>query len=478
MCLVRVAVGSTLSSSMRRQVVFASAAGALSLALAALAQQTAKPRRVGVLSARRRPPSLDADYYGAFPRRLNELGYVEGTNLHIEWRFADGEYQRLPELAAQLVKLNVDVILALGPPATLAAQQATATIPIVFVVSADPVASGIVKSLARPGGNTTGLSNLGVDLSPKHLELLLTIAPDVSRVALLINPANPAHRAMLKELETAIQASRVELLPISAQRLADIQGAFSSMELQKVARSSWRSTPSSSRRYASSRRRPRDAACPPSSPSEKPQSERAVGTAYGADFQRERSKRRDRCPTILSDGGAAPRSIRASTMCTRFGDRSLDDFLGAHSQRRGDTQPERSRGAAVDDELEHHRLLDRQVARSGALQDPVDVLGSALIDGDLVLSVAHEAADRCGGANRAAPRASPSNARPRPTSARRACRTPPAGSGKGSCRRSSWRQRRRRQGRERSWSRSFCGSNRHVGLRPSCWTSGTCHGQR
>jgi putative ABC transport system substrate-binding protein len=219
---------------MRRQVVFASAAGALSLALAALAQQTAKPRRVGVLSARRRPPSLDADYYGAFPRRLNELGYVEGTNLHIEWRFADGEYQRLPELAAQLVKLNVDVILALGPPATLAAQQATATIPIVFVVSADPVASGIVKSLARPGGNTTGLSNLGVDLSPKHLELLLTIAPDVSRVALLINPANPAHRAMLKELETAIQASRVELLPISAQRLADIQGAFSSMELQKV----------------------------------------------------------------------------------------------------------------------------------------------------------------------------------------------------------------------------------------------------
>ena len=98
MCLVRVAVGSTLSSSMRRQVVFASAAGALSLALAALAQQTAKPRRVGVLSARRRPPSLDADYYGAFPRRLNELGYVEGTNLHIEWRFADGEYQRLPEL--------------------------------------------------------------------------------------------------------------------------------------------------------------------------------------------------------------------------------------------------------------------------------------------------------------------------------------------------------------------------------------------
>jgi putative ABC transport system substrate-binding protein len=166
--------------------------------------------------------------------RLNELGYIEGINLRIEWRFADGEYQRLPELAAQLVKHDVHVILALGPPGTLAAQQATAIIPIVFVVSADPVASGIVKSLARPGGNTTGLSNLGVDLSAKHLELLLAIAPDVSRVALLINPANPAHRAMLKEVEKAVQVSRVELLPINAQRLADFQGAFTSMERQKV----------------------------------------------------------------------------------------------------------------------------------------------------------------------------------------------------------------------------------------------------
>ena len=219
---------------MRRHIVFASATGALSVALTALAQQPGKPWRVGVLSARRRPPSLDADYYGAFPRRLNELGYVEGSNLRIEWRFADGEYQRLPELAVQLLKLDVHVILALGPPGTLAAQQATTTIPIVFIVSADPVASGIVKSLAHPGGNTTGLSNLAADLSPKHLELLLAIAPDVSRVALLINPANSSHRAMLKEVEAAMQVNRVQLLPINAQRPADIQGAFSSMERQKV----------------------------------------------------------------------------------------------------------------------------------------------------------------------------------------------------------------------------------------------------
>jgi putative ABC transport system substrate-binding protein len=206
----------------------------LSAAVPALGQQRGRPWRVGVLSARRRPGSLDADYYGAFPRRLNELGYVEGRNLLIDWRFADGEYQRLSELAAELVKAEADVILALGPPGTLAAQRATATIPIVFVVSADPVASGIVTSLARPGGNTTGLSNLGVDLIPKHLEMLLAIAPAVSRVALLVNPGNSAHREMLKEVEAANRASRIELLPVNAQAPADIPNAFASMERQKV----------------------------------------------------------------------------------------------------------------------------------------------------------------------------------------------------------------------------------------------------
>jgi putative ABC transport system substrate-binding protein len=121
-------------------------------------------------------------------------------NLAIEWRFADGEYERLPGMAAELVKLKADVILALGPPGAIAAQKATTTIPIVFVVSTDPVAAGLVKSLARPGGNITGLSNLAGDLSPKHLEMLLAVTPKVSRVGVLVNPANSAHAAMLKNV--------------------------------------------------------------------------------------------------------------------------------------------------------------------------------------------------------------------------------------------------------------------------------------
>ena len=104
---------------------------------------------------------------------MRELGYVEGKNLVIEWRFADGQYERLPGLAAELVQLKVDVIVAGGPPAIIAAQKATTTIPIVMVTSIDPVDAGFVKSLAHPGGNITGISNLSGEISPKHLEMLL-----------------------------------------------------------------------------------------------------------------------------------------------------------------------------------------------------------------------------------------------------------------------------------------------------------------
>ena len=218
----------------RRSVLATLGPVLLVAALTATAQQSARVWRIGFLSARRRPPSLTTDYYGAFPRRMSELGYVEGRNLAIEWRFADGEYQRLGQLAAQLVELNVDVILALGPPGALAAQKATSTIPIVFVVSVDPVASGIVSSLARPGGNTTGLSNLGVDLGAKHLEILLAIVPEVSRVALLINPANPAHAAIVSNIEAAMQGQRVDLLPVHARTAGEIEGAFDTMTRKKA----------------------------------------------------------------------------------------------------------------------------------------------------------------------------------------------------------------------------------------------------
>jgi len=202
--------------------------------LTSTAQSKARVWRVGFLSARARPASIAADYYGAFPHRLNELGYVEGRNLSIEWRFAAGDYGRLPRMATELVQANVDVMMALGPPAVEAARKATTTIPIVIVVSIDPAAAGFVKSLARPGGNITGLSNLAGDISPKHLELLHAIAPKVARVAVLTNPGNTAHAAMLKSVESAAQSLSVKIFTVKAQTPAEIESAFAFMVRERA----------------------------------------------------------------------------------------------------------------------------------------------------------------------------------------------------------------------------------------------------
>ena len=212
----------------RRSFVRALGATLMAAPLGSFAQQQGKAWRIGFLSPRRRPASLDSDYYGAFPRRMSELGYVEGRNLTIEWRFANGEYERLPGMATELVQLKVDAIMALGPPGVIAAKNATTTIPIIMVVSVDPVGAGLVKSLAQPGGNITGLSNLAGDLSAKHLELLRTTVPRLSRVALLVNPANAAHAAILKNVQAAAQKSGIEVLAVEARTLQEIDGAFSS----------------------------------------------------------------------------------------------------------------------------------------------------------------------------------------------------------------------------------------------------------
>ena len=218
----------------RRSVLLALGAVSLATVRSAFAQQLGKVWRVGFLSPRRRPASLDSDYYGAFPRTMKELGYVEGRNLSIEWRFANGEYERLPALAAELVELKVDVIMALGPPGAIAAQRATATIPIVIVVSTDPVRAGLVKSLAKPGGNITGISNLAGDLSSKHLELLLSIVPKLTRVAVLLNPANPAHATILENVQEAARKSGTVLLPLQAQTPQGIESAFSNMARERA----------------------------------------------------------------------------------------------------------------------------------------------------------------------------------------------------------------------------------------------------
>lgn len=217
----------------RRKFIIAFGAGALAAPLVSFAQQQGKVWRVGFLAARR-PVSLDSDYFGAFPRGMSDLGYVEGKNLVIEWHSAEGKYERLPELAAKLVQLKVDVIVAAGPPAISAAQKVTATVPIVMANASDPVGSGFVKSLARPGGNVTGLSDLSDEIRPKHLEQLLSMVPTLTRVAVLVNLDNPSHAVTLKNIQVAAQKAGVKILPAEARTPEEIERAFSMMARQNA----------------------------------------------------------------------------------------------------------------------------------------------------------------------------------------------------------------------------------------------------
>jgi len=202
--------------------------------LAAEAQQAAKIARIGYLTF-----SLgdDRDLLEAFRQGLRDLGYVEGRNLVIEYREAEGKADRVPALAADLVALKVDVIVAPITSAARAAKQATETIPIVFVVSADPVTDGLVTSLARPGGNITGLSILATELVGKRLELLTQVVPGVSQVAVLRLPGALGERTdkyMLKEAEAAARALGVRLQLVEARAPADIDRAFSDMTGARV----------------------------------------------------------------------------------------------------------------------------------------------------------------------------------------------------------------------------------------------------
>ncbi len=213
----------------RRRTIIALSAAALASPLSPLAQPATKIWRVGFLAENTRPDSIDAHHHGAFARGMRDLGYVDGKNLTIEWRYADNQPERLPALAAELVRMKVDVIVIQGSVPTLVAQKATTTIPLVFVGPGDPVGYGLVKSLARPGGNTTGLSSITRDLGPKRLEMLLGMAPKLSRVAVLFNPANSGNLVLLKNVQTAAQNTKVKILPVEARTAPDIEKAFSTM---------------------------------------------------------------------------------------------------------------------------------------------------------------------------------------------------------------------------------------------------------
>jgi ABC-type uncharacterized transport system substrate-binding protein len=205
------------------------AGGLLAAPLAAVAQQAAKVARIGLLTTNL---ATSPHLLEAFRQGLRELGYVEGRNLLIEYRDAEGKVERFPALAAELVALKADVIVAGNDPQALAAKQATGTIPIVFAVAADPVGSRLVTSLARPGGNVTGLSTLNAELVGKDLEQLTQAVPGVSRVAVLWHPGARSERTekdMLKGAEVAARTLGVRLQFVDARGPADFDRAFSDM---------------------------------------------------------------------------------------------------------------------------------------------------------------------------------------------------------------------------------------------------------
>ena len=165
---------------------------------------------------------------------MRELGYVEGKNLVIEWRFADGKFERLPRLAAELVRLKPDVIVTHSTPATEALQHATSTIPLVASPVGDPVGRGFAATFAKPGGNITGTSLMTVDLIPKQLELLKTIVPGLSRVAVLADPGSSGQPAMLKSAQTAARRYSVSILKVEARTPEEVDSGFATMRRERA----------------------------------------------------------------------------------------------------------------------------------------------------------------------------------------------------------------------------------------------------
>jgi len=208
---------------------------ALSLFAAPLAAEgqnrAGKVSRIGFLFHGAPGPSAEVD---AFRQGLRELGYIEGQNVTIDYRFASGQIERLPELATELARLKVDVIVTPNTPAALAAKQATSTIPIVFAVVADPVGAGLMANFARPGGNITGLSSISVQLGGKRLELLKEVAPKASRLAVLYNPSDRSNVLILKELQESAPALGLTVHSLEVRAPGEFEGAFAAMTRERA----------------------------------------------------------------------------------------------------------------------------------------------------------------------------------------------------------------------------------------------------
>ncbi|MFZ0196649.1 MAG: ABC transporter substrate-binding protein [Pseudolabrys sp.] len=213
---------------MKRREFISLVGAAAAWPLAARAQQVGKTPQIGYLGVS--SPSLEPHYVEAFRQKLRELGHVEGKNIAIEYRWAEGQDDRLPNLASELVRLKPDVIVTTGTPGAVAAMQATKTIPIVMASSADPVGSGLVASLARPGGNVTGFTILGPELEGKRLELLKQAVPGLSRLAVLWNPSNPGIVSYFETVKNAGRALQISLGPVVEVRRSDeLDSAFTAI---------------------------------------------------------------------------------------------------------------------------------------------------------------------------------------------------------------------------------------------------------
>jgi len=195
--------------------------------LAAQAQQTGKPYRIGFLG--NSTAALEANLVGPFRAGLRDLGYVEGRNVLIEYRWTEGKYERFPALIGDLVALKVDVIVTAGTPATLAVKKATTSIPLVMVAVGDPVGTGIVPSLSRPGGNITGLTSISTEMDGKRLELLREVIPNVSHIAVLWNAASPLQVLAEKQTRAAAQVLRMNVLSLGVRTIEEIEGAFAAI---------------------------------------------------------------------------------------------------------------------------------------------------------------------------------------------------------------------------------------------------------
>jgi putative ABC transport system substrate-binding protein len=223
--------GSAARDTKTRNLLLAFLALLLALSLPSRAQPQARVRRIGFLG--NSSPALEGNLIGPFREGLRELGYVEGKNLTIEYRWAEGKYERFPTLIAELAASNVEVIVTAGTPASLAVKKATTSIPLVMIAVGDPVGTGLITSLAHPGGNVTGLTSIAADLEGKRLELLREVVPTLSHVAVFWNPDSPFQVVAEKQVQAAAQLLRIKVLSLGLKSPEQFDGAFSAIRKER-----------------------------------------------------------------------------------------------------------------------------------------------------------------------------------------------------------------------------------------------------